>query len=150
MGTAPRECVLCGLVAGRLPASVVHKDDDIIVLMDIRPVTPGHLMVVPTAHVPRLADLSREVGSLIFEWARIASMALYQSDLRPGGLNLFLSDGEVAMQEINHLHLHLIPRYENDGFGLVMPNVYKQFPERAELDRHAELIRSGVISTSGA
>ncbi len=150
MGTAPHDCVLCGLVAGRLRASVVHRDDDIIVLMDIQPVTAGHLMVVPTAHVPRLADLSQEVGSLMFEWARILSIALYQSALRPGGLNLFLSDGEVAMQEIRHLHLHLIPRYEDDGFGLVMPNINKQFPERAELDQHADAIRSCVISTPEA
>ena len=150
MGTAPRECVLCGLVAGRLPASVIHRDDDIIVLMDIQPVTAGHLMVVPTVHVPRLADLTQEVGSLMFEWARLVSIALYRSALRPGGLNLFLSDGEVAMQEIDHLHLHLIPRYEDDGFGLAMPNVNKQFPERAELDRHADAIRSCVVSTSGA
>ena len=149
MGTDPRNCVLCGLVAGRLPASVVHRDDDIIVLMDIQPVTPGHLMVVPTAHVPRLTDLSQQVGLLMFEWARIVSVALYQSDLRPGGLNLFLSDGEVAMQEISHIHLHVIPRYENDGFGLVMPNINKQFPERAELDRHADAIRACVDLTSG-
>ena len=150
MGPAPRDCVLCGLVAGRLPASVVHRDDDIIVLMDIQPVTAGHLMVIPTAHVPRLADLSQEVGSLMFEWARIVSIALYQSALQPGGLNLFLSDGEIAMQEIDHLHLHLIPRYKDDGFGLVMPNINKQFPERAELDRHADFIRSYVDSKSEA
>lgn len=146
MGTAPRECVFCGLIAGRLPASVVHRDDDIIVVMDIQPVTPGHLMVIPTAHVPRMENLSQHVGSLMFEWARIVCQALYQSEFEPEGLNLFLSDGEVAMQEVDHLHLHLIPRYRNDGFGLVMPNINKQFPDRDELDRHADAVRFHVSS----
>ena len=150
METAPRECVFCGLVARRLPASVVLEDDEIIVLMDIQPVTAGHLMVIPTAHVSRLEDLSQEVSTLMFERARVVSIALYQSALRPQGLNLLLSDGEAAMQEIGHLHLHLIPRYEDDGFGLVMPNINKQFPERTELDRHADAIRSCIFSTSGA
>ena len=115
-----------------------------------QPVTAGHLMVIPTAHVSRLEDLNQEVNSLMFEWARVVSTALYQSALRPQGLNLLLSDGAVAMQEIGHLHLHVISRYEHDGFGLVMPNINKQFPGRAEFDRHAEAIRSCIFSTPRA
>ena len=114
-------CEFCEIVAGRAPASVVHRDDQCIAFMDIAPVTAGHLLVVPIEHATHLADLDREVGRTLFGLAQTLAAAIRRSDLKPEGINLFLADGEAAGQEVFHVHLHVLPRYRGDGFGLKLP-----------------------------
>ena len=110
--------------------------------MDIQPVVRGHMLVVPRAHAPYLADLDPEDGAAVFRAGQLAAAAVRASSLRCEGVNFFLADGEAAGQEIFHVHLHVIPRYEGDGFGLRLPPDYSVRP-RAELDEAAEAIRVG-------
>lgn len=134
------DCILCGLVAGRLERSLIHENARVMVFMDIQPVVRGHMLVVPRAHAPYLADLDPADGSAVFEAGRLAAAALRSSGLRCEGVNLFLADGDAAGQEIFHVHLHVIPRYEGDGFGLRFPPDYSVRP-RPELDAAAEAIK---------
>jgi histidine triad (HIT) family protein len=134
------DCILCRLLAGDLERSVPHEDDRVAVFMDIQPVVPGHMLVVPRRHAAYVAELKEEEGTAIFETARRAAAALRGSTLRCEGVNFFLADGEAAMQEIFHVHLHVIPRYEGDGFGLRFPSDYSARP-RAELEEAAAAIR---------
>jgi diadenosine tetraphosphate (Ap4A) HIT family hydrolase len=127
------DCVLCGLVSGELERSVPYEEERALVFMDIRPVVRGHMLVVPRDHAPYLADLAEEDALRIFEVARRAAAALRASKLRCDGVNLFLADGEAAGQEVYHVHLHVIPRYPGDGFGLRFPPDYA-VRERAELE----------------
>jgi histidine triad (HIT) family protein len=127
------DCIICGLVAGELERSVPYEDEQTSVFMDIRPVVRGHMLVVPRRHAPYLADLEERDGARIFEVGRRAAAALRASGLRCEGVNLFLADGEAAGQEVFHVHLHVIPRYEGDGFGLRLPPDYA-VRERPELD----------------
>ncbi|MEO6318762.1 MAG: HIT domain-containing protein [Acidimicrobiales bacterium] len=71
--------------------------------------TPGHLLVIPKAHLPDLADLSDEVAGEMFSVARTMASALRRTTLRCDGVNLFYADGEAAFQEIFHAHLHVFP-----------------------------------------
>jgi histidine triad (HIT) family protein len=130
------DCLLCKLVRREVEVSMVHEDDWIVAFMDIRPVVPGHVLVVPRAHAPYLADLDPEDGSRLFRIGQQAAAALRESDLRCDGVNFFLADGAAAGQEIFHVHLHVFPRYEGDGFGLRFPPDYSIRP-RDELDRVA-------------
>jgi histidine triad (HIT) family protein len=137
-------CEFCEIIAGRSPASVVHRDDDCIAFMDIRPVTAGHLLVVPIEHATHLADLDPAEGQALFALAQRLAAAIRRSDLKPEGINLHLADGEVAGQEVFHVHLHVIPRYRGDGFGLKLPPGYGPDADRERLNRDAAAIAKAL------
>lgn len=130
-------CVICQLVRKEIEVSVVYEDRLCSAFMDIQPVTPGHLLVVPNHHASYLSDLREEEGARIFPVAQRIVEALRKSDLRCEGVNFFLADGEAAGQEIFHVHLHVIPRFAGDGFGLKLPPDYHDRPPRSELDEIA-------------
>lgn len=132
-------CVFCEIVAGRAPASIVYEDDLCLAIMTIGPVNPGHLLVLPRAHAPSLADLDEATGGHLFAVAMRMAAAIRASGLRCEGINLFLADGEAAFQEVFHLHLHVFPRFAGDGFGLTAD--WTVHPSREELDAAAALIR---------
>ncbi len=135
-------CVFCDIVAGDAPASVVHEDERTMTFLDHRPITPGHLLVVPREHAAYLAELDPEDGAQLFRVGMRAAAALRASSLRCEGVNFHLADGVVAGQEVFHVHLHVIPRYAGDGFGLRFPADYR-VRDRAELDEAAERVREG-------
>jgi histidine triad (HIT) family protein len=112
--------------------------------LDIRPVNPGHLLVIPNQHAPNLAELDADTGAHLFKVAQRLAAALRKSDLRCEGVNLFLADGEIAGQEIFHAHLHVLPRFKGDGFGFRFPPGYPAMQERQALDQQAELIRNAL------
>jgi diadenosine tetraphosphate (Ap4A) HIT family hydrolase len=133
-------CIFCAIVADEAPRSVVFEDDLVLGLMDIRPITPGHLLVIPKDHATHLADLPSATGGHMMEVAMELATAIRRSDLRRDGINLFLADGEVAGQEIFHVHVHVVPRFPGDGFGLDLR--YDPAPDRSTLDGHASMIRT--------
>jgi histidine triad (HIT) family protein len=132
------DCLFCGIVAGEVEASRVDEDERTVSFMDIRPLAPGHTLVVPRRHAARLADLDPADGAALFQGGQRIAAAL-----RAEGVNFFLADGEVAGQEVFHVHLHVVPRAPGDGFGLRFPPDYR-IRERAELDAQAERIRSAL------
>jgi histidine triad (HIT) family protein len=134
------ECLFCRLVASGGEASVVAEDARTITLMDIQPVTEGHMLVIPRAHATRLADLEPEDGAQMFRVGQAAAASLHNSGLKCEGVNFFLADGEAAGQEVFHIHLHVFPRFAGDGFGLTMPPDYAVRP-RSELDAAAATLR---------
>jgi histidine triad (HIT) family protein len=135
-------CVFCGIVAGREAASVVYSDETVLALLDNRPLTTGHLLVIPRAHAPYLADLDQAVGGQMFGVAQRMAAALRRSGLPCQGVNLFLADGEAAFQEVFHVHLHVLPRNPGDGFRI---HAKWRSPSRAELDSVAEKVRDGLV-----
>lgn len=138
------DCVFCGILAGNLPSSAVFRDDVCCAFLDIRPVNPGHVLVVPIAHAGCLAELDADVGAHVFKVGQRMAAALRGSGLRCEGVNLFLADGAVAGQEVFHVHLHVIPRYAGDGFGLRFGPGYGAMPARGELDGVADRIRRAL------
>lgn len=141
-------CVFCEIVAGREPASIVYRDELVCAFMDIQPVNPGHLLVIPLAHSAYLSDLSTNAGERMFRIAQRLADAVRHSSVRCEGINFFLADGAVAGQEVFHAHLHVIPRFEGDGFGVHHPPQYHQLPERTTLDAVARSIRSAFASVT--
>ena len=137
-------CIFCDILAGRQEATFVYRDARLAAFMDIQPVNPGHLLVIPRQHIAGLADLPAEVGAWMFTLAQTLSAALRRSGLKCEGVNLFLADGEVAMQEIFHVHLHVIPRFCGDGFGLRFAANYEQRPPREALEDAAARIRGSI------
>lgn len=138
------ECIFCDILSGKLPSSVVYRDERCTALMDIQPINPGHVLVVPNSHAACLADLEGGVGSDLFGVAQRVAAALRVSGLRCEGVNLFLADGEAAGQEVFHVHLHVFPRHKGDGFGFKFPPGYSSKPERRELDAIALQIKQAL------
>lgn len=134
------DCTFCQILKKEAPASFTYEDDSIVAFMDIQPITHGHMLVVPRQHSVLMAEVDDTVAMRSFRIARELA-ALARRTLGARGVNLFVADGEVAFQDVPHFHVHVIPRYPNDGFGLTFPKSYSQAPSRAELDTIASAIR---------
>jgi histidine triad (HIT) family protein len=141
---AAATCVFCEIVNGTAPASMVYADRQAVAFMDIQPVNEGHLLVVPRIHAVSLAELDVRTGCHLFRLAMRLSKAVRQSGIRCEGVNLFLADGEAAGQEVFHVHLHVMPRFQGDGFRIHFSNGYYELPGRASLDGIAARIRKSV------
>jgi histidine triad (HIT) family protein len=135
-------CIFCEIVALRTPASFVLRAEGCTAFMDLGAANPGHTLVVPNRHAARLAELSADAtGRLLLVGQQVAA-ALYASELRCEGVNLWLSDGAAAGQEVDHVHLHVLPRFSGDR---VRVRLGVQGPaDRAELDHAASLVRVGL------
>lgn len=131
-------CVFCAIIAGEAESSIVYDDPHTIAFMDIRPFTPGHLLVVPKAHAANLSELDPADGGRLFRVGQTMAAAARESVVAADGVNFFLADGAVAGQEVFHVHLHVVPRTARDGFGL---RGRPTTPPRADLDYLASSIR---------
>jgi histidine triad (HIT) family protein len=140
------DCLFCRLVSRQAEVSVVHDDERTMTFMDIQPVVPGHLLVVPRTHAASLPELDPEDGAQLFRVGQLAAAALRASTLRCEGVNFFLADGEAAGQEVFHVHLHVFPRHPGDGFGMRFAPTYSVRP-RAELDEAAAALRDAWPSS---
>jgi diadenosine tetraphosphate (Ap4A) HIT family hydrolase len=142
-GVSAEECVFCAIIRGDLEASFVHQDERVVAFADIQPITPGHLLVVPRVHAVGLEDLAEEIGARVWMVAHRLARALRRSDLNCEGVNLFLADGEAALQDVFHVHLHVFPRFAEDRFRI---DTDRQLRPRPELDRTAGLVRQAWAS----
>ena len=135
-------CIFCQIVAGDADATFIYTDETVVVFLDINPVTPGHTLVVPRAHMPALSDVDPRTGSHVFNVAQRMAEALRASGFRCEGVNLFYADGEAANQTVFHSHLHVFPRYDRDGFRLIAERQTQ--PSRPELETTGEQIRNAL------
>jgi histidine triad (HIT) family protein len=141
------DCIFCRILSGATPGTFVHKDDRCAAFLDIQPINEGHLLVVPLTHAPHLADLDEATAGHLMGVAHRLGAALGKSGLPCEGLNLFLADGKVAMQEVLHVHLHVFPRTRRDGFGLRLGPEYGVRPSRADLEAAGARIRKSLQRT---
>ncbi|WLR51479.1 HIT family protein [Bacillus tianshenii] len=113
------DCIFCKIINGALPSSKVYEDDDVLAFLDIGQVTKGHTLIIPKVHQENMYELTPEVAEKVFRVVPKVANAL-KAQFNPIGLNMLSNTGEAAGQSVFHLHVHLIPRYDekDDGFGL--------------------------------
>jgi len=113
---ADSDCVFCRIVAGEIPAAIVLRNEACVAFLDIAPQAEGHLLLIPAEHYPRLeevpADVLAELGRAM---PRLARALLEVTGA--AGFNVLQNNGQVAGQDILHVHFHLIPRTKGDGLG---------------------------------
>lgn len=131
------DCTFCALIAGRAPVRIVEEDEHVVAFLDAFPVAPGHVLVTPRRHVERLADLTPPEGAAVFALAQRLATTIRQR-LAPA-VNLHLSDGAEADQDVPHVHLHVIPRHAGDRVVLELP---ADPNAREDLDRVAAFLRA--------
>ena len=137
------DCIFCAIATRQAPASVVFEDDICLVFMDLYPMVPGHLLVVPKTHAANLSELDEATGMHLFRIAQRMAAALRGSGLRCEGINLFLADGEAAGQDVFHVHLHVVPRFQGDA--VVIAATFGH-PTRADLDSIAAQIAQPFLT----
>ncbi len=138
------DCPFCNIREGDLPASIIYQDQICTAFLDVQPINPGHVLIIPNEHVEHLAELEPDTGKHIFHIAQNISAALRDSGIKSPGVNLFLADGKEAGQEVPHLHIHVIPRFADDGFEFQFSPTYFELPTKDELDKNAEHIRQAL------
>ena len=128
-------CVFCEIVAGTAPAIRVYEDDDYLGILDIRPFTRGHTLVVPKRHTVDLTDTPAEtLAGMLAVGQRIAN-ATRASDLAADANNIAINDGKAAMQTVFHIHLHVIPRRNGDKLSFAKGMLLRRDPDREATGR---------------
>lgn len=139
------DCVFCKIISGDLPGTIVDEDQHCLVIMDIQPINQGHVLVIPKQHLEYLDDLPPDLASHLFRVTRKVARGLRKSGIRCEGINLLVADGKEANQEIPHFHFHVVPRYQNDGFGFTFSEAVAELPTRDELEKNAHHIRQALL-----
>lgn len=117
------DCIFCKLVGKEIPNYTVYEDDGVLAFLDIHPQTKGHTVVIPKRHSEVVFDLSSEEISQLFNGTHQAMKRL-QSVLAPDGFTTGWNHGRAGGQAIGHMHVHIFPRWHNDG-GTSMHAVVK-------------------------
>ena len=119
------DCIFCKILEGEIPSYKVYEDDYVLAFLDITQGTKGHTLIIPKEHVKNVYGLSEELAENIFKVVPKVANAL-KNAFNPIGINI-ISNNEKPLQSVFHFHIHLIPRYENDGVKLSTVDNYGKF-----------------------
>jgi histidine triad (HIT) family protein len=108
-------CIFCKIIAGKIPSTKIYEDDLIIAFLDIAPINPGHILIIPKEHHTGSSTIPEDVAGRMFRVGSRIGVALKRA-LDYDGFNLHLADGTCAGQVVMHAHLHVVPRGAEDGF----------------------------------
>jgi histidine triad (HIT) family protein len=133
-------CVFCRIIDGDLPSMRIYEDERTIVIMDINPLNSGHCLIITKAHAPTLWDADPADLQAAITTAQRVATAL-KTAVKPDGLNMLQANGPAAFQSVPHYHLHLIPRWHNDGKGFDWPLVPG---DRAQIQAIGERLREAL------
>lgn len=136
------ECIFCKIVKGEIPSFKVFENDRVFCFLDINPLTKGHTLVIPKNHYENVFDIPENDLKEIISTAKDLSVKIKKT-LNAEGVNLVNASGEAAEQSIFHFHLHIVPRYKNDG--LEMNKWWQSKAQKAdfgELEKTAEKLRN--------
>ena len=132
-------CIFCRIVGGTAPASIVYQDELTMAFVDLRQFHPGHVLVVPRAHLPDVRELDPATGAALMQTVARITRAVGRA-FPNEGLSLWHSIGLAAFQEVPHLHIHIHPRLPNDNFLRVYPGE-PPTSDQPTRDRYAALVR---------
>lgn len=132
-------CIFCKIIAGEIPAHKIYENDKSIAFLDIRPVNPGHTLIVPKAHYENLLDAPSDVLAAMMNAAQKVARAVLKAT-GDESFNLGVNNGAVAGQVVFHLHLHIMPRHQNDGHRLWSGKEY----QAGEAEKLAQEIRDNL------
>jgi len=134
------DCVFCKIRDGQIPSMKVYEDERTLVIMDINPLTAGHCLVLTKTHAPTIWESSVDDLQAAMATAQKVAAGLREA-VKPDGLNILQANGAAAFQSVPHFHLHLIPRWNNDGKGFD----WKLVPgDRAKIIAVGETLRNAL------
>ena len=122
-------CLFCSIANKEVPAEIIYEDEKTLAFLDIHPRAPGHTMVIPKAHSANLLDLGEKDIGPLFGAVRAVEKRILEV-LRPDGFTVGMNQGRAAGQEVDHLHVHILPRFSNDG-GRAIQGLINNLPKES-------------------
>ena len=119
-------CIFCKIAQKQAPASSVYEDEKVMAFLDIRPLNEGHTLIIPKAHYENIFDVPQELNAYLHGITKKVAIAVKKAT-NADGISIIQQNGKAANQDIPHLHVHVIPRYE----GQKLPS----FSETSEADK---------------
>jgi histidine triad (HIT) family protein len=133
-------CLFCGIVEGTQPAHIVLREPQVVGFLDVRPVFPGHVLVVPREHHVVLSELPEELLAPLFGAVRRVSAAVVEG---LGAHGSFVANNNTVSQSVAHLHVHVVPRRRKDGLrGFFWPR--QRYASDAEAEDYAGRLRAAL------
>lgn len=123
-------CIFCRIVKGEIPSAKVYEDPYTVAFLDIQPLAPGHVLVVPKAHIPKVQDLPTASADAMW---RAVHAVVPRAEKAVGGeaTTIAVNNGAAAGQEVAHVHVHVVPRKKGDDGG----PIHAAFPKRPTLSK---------------
>ena len=137
-------CLFCQIARAERPSHTIFAGDGVVAFLDIFPCTPGHTLVIPREHYATLSEMPAEEVGRLFQAAAMVATKM-QSALGAAGFNLGINDGKAAGQEVFHVHVHIIPRYPDDGGGSMKSVAH--FKGKETLEQIAAKLRPALTSS---
>ena len=109
-----RDCIFCKIAGGDIPSSTVYEDEQFRVLLDLSPATKGHALILPKQHYANIFEIDENILRDLIVLAKKVASAMKET-LNCDGVNIVQNNGEAAGQTVFHFHMHIIPRYKDDG-----------------------------------
>lgn len=136
------DCIFCKIVNGIIPSFKIYEDQNVIAILDISQTTKGHTLIIPKEHRKNLYEIEEDLSSKIFSILPKLANAIKKA-FNPIGLNVIINT-EKPLQTVNHFHIHLIPRYDNDELNIEFVN--NQIKMTSEL---YEKIKKEIVKAIG-
>ncbi|BBU21790.1 HIT family protein [Mycobacterium xenopi] len=138
-------CVFCAVAAGEAPAIKIYDDDEYLAILDIRPFTRGHTLVLPKRHTTDLTDTPPEtLASLVTIGQRVAWAA--RATELADATHIAINDGQAAFQTVSHIHLHVVPRRNGDKLSFAKGMVLRRDPDR---EATGQILREALARIDG-
>jgi len=118
-------CIFCKIVKGEIPSKKIYENEKVLAFLDINPISRGHLLIIPKKHFENIYEIKDSYLKEIINIAKIIAESLKKS-LNATGVNILHASGKDAQQSVFHFHIHLVPRYKNDGLNVWPKSDYKE------------------------
>jgi histidine triad (HIT) family protein len=135
-------CIFCKIVWKEAPASIIYEDDRVLAFLDIRPLNEGHTLVISKEHYEVVYDMPEDLVAHIYKFVKRLAIAV-KTATKADGITIIQQNGHAAGQEVFHLHVHVVPRFE----GQKLPHFRGILnASREQLERAAEIIRLQLVT----
>ncbi|MBD3355373.1 HIT domain-containing protein [Candidatus Woesearchaeota archaeon] len=132
-----KDCIFCKMIEGKIPCNKIYEDKKTLAFLDINPINKGHTLVIPKEHSKNILDVNQKDLDDVSETVRKLAPKIKKA-VKADGINIMSSNGEAAGQAVPHLHIHIIPRFKDDGLEHWKGKSY----EEGKAEKIAEDIKS--------
>ena len=133
------DCLFCKIANKKIPAEIIYEDGDTLAVLDIHPRAAGHTMILPKTHADSILDLPQNKIGPVFSAVQKVT-AMLQSSLQADAFTIGINNGKYSGQLIDHLHVHIIPRWRGDG-GLSIHSVVDKPPRKSLAEIRKKILK---------
>ena len=118
-------CIFCKILKNEIPSNKIYENDNVFAFLDINPVNPGHVLVIPKEHYDHMEEVPDDLLCEVIKAIKKITIAVKEA-LGTDSVNIGINNGKLAGQIVPHVHFHIMPRFENDGHELFHGKPYQE------------------------